>query len=412
MKNNSNGYLSNFFKKMVSFFQKNLFFRNLKVIMYYLDKILLIFIKKPKYVSSKKKKILIIYNMAFGDGVIFRCSAINLRKVYPKKDYEVTLLCQKGINMLYKYDNVYDKIIPVDFNKSTVNAIERFKNFKIVRKNYYDIIIDPVGIFEWTTNIFYTRVAVGKEKIGLRDINVNLYCNKNKINKIYSKIVEIKKPNLSLIDYYNYFLNELSNNKLNFHPKLEKLAIQKSDIVLPNNFFVIFPSASMPLKRWPIDRYAIIAEKIYKKTKSKLVLIGSDADLEAINEFKKHLTIPYIDMVCKTNLNDYMYTISKAQLVVTNDTSAYHIAVVEEVPVALISGAYTYERYALYEFEGYEKYKKPCVIVKNKKCKNCSNRCPYLKNDDKTWPCLNEITIDYAWERIEKLIDENLGGKR
>ena len=78
--------------------------------------------------------------------------------------------------------------------------------------------------------------------------------------------------------------------------------------------------------------------------------------------------------------------------------------------MAIISGAYTYERYVLYDFKGNDKYRKPCIIVKNKKCKNCNNRCKYLKSSDKIWPCLNEISVSDAWEEIEDLINENYGG--
>ena len=83
-------YISNSFRKFVGLFQKNLLLRKLKVIMYYFDYILIFLIKKPKYKKSRKKKVLLIYNLAFGDGVIFRCSSKNIRKVYPKKDYEIT----------------------------------------------------------------------------------------------------------------------------------------------------------------------------------------------------------------------------------------------------------------------------------------------------------------------------------
>ena len=115
------------------------------------------------------------------------------------------------------------------------------------------------------------------------------------------------------------------------------------------------------------------------------------------------LPIPNRDIA---DLNDYIDIIKKAKLVITNDTSAYHIAVIEEVNCALIAGAYTYDRYALYDFPNKEKYRRPCVIVKNKKCKNCNNRCPYLSKNDTTWPCLNEITVNYAYKMIEELIDE------
>ncbi len=406
----NNNYIYNFFKKAIGIFQKNLFLRNIKGIMYYIDNSILLFIKKPKSQSHTKKKVLIVYNLAFGDGVIWRCSAIHLRKIYPQDKYEITLICQKGINELYKNDNTYDKIIPIDFNKSTINLKERIKNFKIIRNTYYDIILDPVGIFEMTTNVLYMNAAVGKEKIGLIDINVDQYCSMKKINKIYNKIIEIKEPNLSLIEYYNSFINGLTNKKIDITAGLEKLKIKDTKIKLPKKYFIVFPSASVNLKKWPIDRYVELAHKIYEKTKFKLVLVGTNADAEAIEEFKSKIDIPYEDFVGKTSLNDYIDIIKKSKLVITNDTSAYHIAVVEEVPVAIISGAYTYEKYVLYNFKGNDKYRKPCIIVKNKKCKNCNNRCKYLKKDDNIWPCLNEISVSYAWGKIEKLIDQNYGG--
>ena len=39
-------------------------------------------------------------------------------------------------------------------------------------------------------------------------------------------------------------------------------------------------------------------------------------------------------------------------------------------------------------------------------CFNCLSKCPYIK-DKKTWPCLDDITVDYAWSIIKKMIEEN-----
>lgn len=412
-KNNlkKSSYMSFLFKKVSGLFQKNLFLRDLKGIMYYVDSIILFFMKKPKYTDDGKKKVLIIYNLALGDGVIWRCSAINLRKVYPKKDYKITLICQKGLEKIYTHDDIYDEILPIDFNKGTINLKERIKNFKIVRKVHYDIVLDPVGISEWTTNIFYTKASIAKNKIGLRDKNIYLHCSIKKIKKIYDKIIEIKTKNLSLLEYYSYFINHLSKDKTNFKVGLEKLYTTHANITLPKKYFIIFPSASMKLKKWPISRYADLATKIYEKTHLDLVLVGTSSDKESFDEFKSLLKIPYIDLVCKTNLNDYIDILKRSSLVITNDTSAYHIAVVEEVPVAIITGGYTYNRYAQYSFQRENEFKKPCVVVYQMNCFDCGNRCSLLKSNDNTWPCLDKITVNYAWEKIEKLIDDNkIGG--
>lgn len=407
---NSN-YLSSFFKKICGLFQKNLFLRKMKKIMLYIDKVILLFISKPKYKETKKKNVLIIYNLAFGDGVIFRCSALHLRKIYPKNKYNITLICQKGIDKLYEHDNFYDNIIAIDYNKSTINLKERIKNFKLLRKVYYDILIDPVGISEWTTNVFYSKAAVAKEKIGYIDTTIDFYCSRKTINKIYTNIIELDVPKLSLIEYYSYFLEKLSSTPLKINVGFEKLHTTPNKINLPEKYFIVFPSASMKLKRWHIGRYAELAEKIYNKTKLELVLVGTKADEEYINEFISKINIPYINLLNKTSLNDYIDIIKKASFLVTNDTSAYHIAVIEEVPVAIITGGYTYYRYVEYKFPRCNEFRKPCIIVNEMDCFNCGNRCKYLEAKDTNWPCLEKISVEYAWKKISKYIDENNIGK-
>ncbi|MDD3453395.1 MAG: glycosyltransferase family 9 protein [Bacilli bacterium] len=404
-------YLSNNFRKIYGVFQKNLFLRDFKNILYYVDLIILLFIVKPKKIKSQKKKILVIYNMAFGDGVIWRCTSVHLNKLYPKENYEITLLCQKGINKLYENDDTYDHIIPLDFTKGTISLPERIKNFKKIREVYYDLVIDPIGIVECTTNVLMTRAAVGTEKIGLIDKDVIIHCPRHMTKKIYNKIIEVNGKGVSLIDYYAIFLKKLSNDKLDLNVGYEKIKTYPTKIKLPEKYFVVFPSASMKLKRWDISKYVELSGKIHDKTKMPIVLVGTVADKEAIDQFKKNLKVPFVDLVQKTNLNDYINIIKKAELVITNDTSAYHIAVIEETPVAIITGGYTYDRYVEYKFERMNEFKKPCIIVNEMSCFNCGNRCPNLKKENRNWPCLENITVDFAWKKIEKMINDGKIGE-
>ena len=141
-----------------------------------------------------------------------------------------------------------------------------------------------------------------------------------------------------------------------------------------------------------------------------MVILGTETDKTTIDEFISKIDVPYINLFNKTSLNDYFDIIKNATLVVTNDTSAYHIAVIFETPVALISGVYTYHRYVLYDFERKDEFKKPYPIVNKMKCMDCYNRCPYLKKNDVNWPCLESVSVDYAWKEIEKILLKNHGG--
>ena len=105
---------NSFFNKAYNLIQKKKGLKQLKILLYYFDGLVLFFLKKSSYSDRKKKKVLIIYNLALGDGVIFNCSASDYRKVYPSKEYEITFMCQNGVENLYKNNNLFDKIINLD----------------------------------------------------------------------------------------------------------------------------------------------------------------------------------------------------------------------------------------------------------------------------------------------------------
>ncbi len=401
-------YISNFSLKLYNLCQRLPFLRYLKVLLYFTDSLLLLFIKKPKYkINNKKKEILIIYNYAFGDGMIWLCSARGLRDIYPKSKYNITLICQKGIHQLYENEKIFDKVIPYDLTKSTFNIKTRFNLYKLLRKKYYDILLDPIGVHECTTNVFMSRVISAKDKITILDKTLNEYlCPKLIYNKIYTKIIEVRKPNLSLIEFYAEFIRELGNK--DFKVKFTKTKIDNFKIELPDNYYIVFPSASTLMKRWPIERYAEIIKMIYKKTKLPILFCGTNNDIESINELKKLISdIPQYDYTNKTSLLEFIEVIKRAKFVITNDTSTYHIAVINEVPVTIITGGYTYNRYVKYEFENMDKHLKPYIVISdNKKCFNCDNNCKRLKSGDDIWPCLNDISIENAWKVIEKMIND------
>lgn len=373
--------------------------QKVKAVMYYIDRPLTLLSGKTNYKETKKKKIAIIYNLAFGDGIVFRSALSNYLKDYDKDECEVTLFCQKGLKNIYNSIYDFNEIVELDFNKATVNLKERYKNIKIIRKNYYDTLLDPVGANECFTNVLMSRCFQAKEKIGCIINNNKVICPKNILNKTYTQIKYLDEK--SLIGQYFEYFNKSTDIKF--------LTIKgnKPSIKLPKDYYIVFPSASTDLKKWPIERYAKIVRKIYKKTKLPLLICGTNADKNDCNKLINLIKdVPYIDIIGKTSLLEFIYVINKAKFVVTNDTSTYHIAVTNEVPVAIITGGYTYDRYVEYNFKGNNKYKKPYIIVNKQDCFNCDNKCSKINHNDKIWPCLEAISVDYAWKIIEKMIDE------
>lgn len=394
------GYIGNSFVNIYSLIQKNLNFKKIKMIMYYIDRILVIFTNKPKHEQEEKRKILVIFNLALGDAVIFINSLNNIRSIYPKNEYELTLTCQKGLEKIYSKSNIFDKIIPLNYTKATVNLKERYLNIKQLRNEYYDIVLDPVGANDCSTNVLMTRIVCAKQKIGCLINSMDIVCSKHILNKTYTEKKQIKEKAL-IGQYYEYFYEE-------YKIKYYHLPKEKVKIKLPKKYYIVFPGASLELKRWSVEKYAEIVKRIYKKTKLPLLLCGTEVDRSYYEELIKLIDyIPYINIIGQTSLLEFIDVIDKASFVITNDTSTYHIAVISETPVAIITGGYTYDRYVAYNFKGNEKYKKPYIIVDKMKCFNCQNNCTKINSGDKVWPCLNNITVDYAWKIINKMIEDS-----
>ena len=103
----------------------------------------------------------------------------------------------------------------------------------------------------------------------------------------------------------------------------------------------------------------------------------------------------------------FIQVVKNAKFVICNDTGIYHIAVSENVPVTIITGGYAFEKYIIYDFESNIKYKKPYIVTTdNTECFNCMEKCIENKEENDIYPCLENISTDKAWKKVEKMINE------
>ena len=222
------------------------------------------------------------------------------------------------------------------------------------------------------------------------------------LKKIYTKVIKLHEKNAHLIEFYSEFIRILGDNTCEAHPaEFPQITLP---FETPERFFIIFPTASMAVKRWPLSRYAYLAKKIQEETGMPLVVCGTNHDKPTIDQFLKLVPdLEVIDYIGKTSIREFIELIGRAELVLTNDTSAYHIAVAKQCNVALICGGYTYTRYAHYDYES-KGYRNPVLICEKMKCYDCNNYCKYNNRD--IFPCIEAITEEKAWNVVKTMIEK------
>lgn len=391
------------FTKIYQLLMKFPLLQNIRGLFYFIDGVFLLFIKKPKKQAGEKKKLLIIVSFALGDCIMFIKAMEGLRELYSSDQWEITVTCQRACSVLFK--DLADHVIGLEYTKASVDLKTRFDNYKEIRKVNYDLIIDPISSSDCSPNVFMSRAAIGDKKIGVLEWEPRKYqCPKWMRKKIYDEVINISKKDLHRIKLYEEVVRALGYK--DFVGEVAKINSEEcKELDLPEKFFVLFPSASLKVKKWPLDRCAEIADRIYRTTGYPLVLCGTEhdrADAEKMLSFSKE-NIEVIDCIGKTNVLQLAGVIGKAAFVVTNDTSVYHIAVSMNRKTFLLCGGYVYKRFANYD---YDSINNPVLIYKWRKCFDCNNNCN--QSFDETYPCVFDITVDAVWEELSKYFKEEL----
>jgi heptosyltransferase II len=114
-------------------------------------------------------------------------------------------------------------------------------------------------------------------------------------------------------------------------------------------FVALAPSSVWATKRWPADRFARLAAMLWEKKGLRCVLVGGSepADLEvakalvsAVHASGKGVPLP-LDLIGKTPLGALKSVLSRAKLVVANDSAPLHVAIAMGAPVLGVFGPTT-----------------------------------------------------------------------
>jgi heptosyltransferase-1/heptosyltransferase-2 len=161
---------------------------------------------------------------------------------------------------------------------------------------------------------------------------------------------------------------------------------------LPDAFVVLIPGARWDTKRWPIERYAAVAEQILGSGRA-LVILGSPdertlcIDLEARI---RHADVPrgaVLNHAGRTSLKELIAWMARAELVIGNDSGPLHIAVALGKKVVGIYGPTSPAFVGPYgQLENVLRHDVPCHPCRRKDCDHHS--------------CMQGVTVEVVWEKV------------
>jgi heptosyltransferase-2 len=333
------------------------------------------------------KRILVIRLGAIGDIVLATAAVGALAKRFPEA--RIDFICKQRFAGLLTSDPRLKRVIPFDEGGRHQGLRGLLLFLHDLQGERYDCIIDLQGN---TRSRFMARSLRAGRKLAWPKDALRRRLLVHGIGKT--------KPAPAVVERYLRTLAPLGIEPGTARPKLHPKA--DPGVVLPRRpFIAVAPGAHWPTKRWPAECFAELIAKI-GISKWDIVLIGDASDRSIAAKIAARVPFPVHDLCGLLSLPQLVYVLSKAALLVCNDTGALHIAEAVNTPVIALFGP-TVKGF------GFAPWRKESVVIeRDLPCRPCSLHgsvtCPKGH-----FRCLREITAGDVHAAIKPMLLQHLG---
>ena len=161
----------------------------------------------------------------------------------------------------------------------------------------------------------------------------------------------------------------------------------------------VAPGARWSTKRWPVERFAQVAQEMAARHNAGVVILGDAHDEPMAAELCRHLSVPVLNRVGQLSIMQTAALLQRTRLLLSNDSGLMHMATALQVPVVAVFGP-TVPEFGFYPFQAQAQ-----VLSHPMPCRPCStkgsNRCPRRHHD-----CMQSVSsaqvvaaADAMWER-------------
>ncbi len=295
---------------------------------------------KPKI--HRQKSIVILRTDAIGDYLLFRAFLREVREAYPT--YHITLIGNSVWKSLYEYfDASYCDdcmwIHTADFQtKRFYKTIAILRHIKQIR---YELLINPQHSRDKLNATIASHINA-LSKIAPQGDDVNLSPRKKaRHDRIYSTLTP-SSPEILFEFYRNKeFFEQLLQKPLSTSPKLHLPSPTPPHYKQP--YSILFVGASAKYRRWSVKHFAEVGEHLMRVYKHNVLICGGNADIESGFYLEQLLQAKVKDckqsiynLTGKTTLAELVSLVYNGSLLVSNETSAVHLAALLATTIIIV----------------------------------------------------------------------------
>lgn len=306
----------------------------------------------PKSKGERVDNSLVIIRLdAIGDYILFRNFLEIIRKSTKYKDYQITLIGNKVWKPIAeKLDNEWiDRFIWIDLKAFHKSLSDRKKSLLEIEDTTYDILFHPTYSRDYyISELIAKRVNAITKIASVGDLSNTSKWQKGISDKQYSKFIDSNElfefsRNKQIVEVF------IDQNINLIKPHLDSSGIEDHSIK-SDNYITLFIGGGAEFRRWSIEKWTHLISDLLDLYNFDIVIAGGPEDKTNGEVLKNHyITNDRVINSCgKTTLNQLISLISKSIILLSNETSAVHIAASLDTPVLVISNGNHYGRFTPY----------------------------------------------------------------
>ncbi len=277
---------------------------------------------RPKSRELKAERIL-IFNVNWLGDVLFSTATIrNVRRNFPKSF--IACVIPSRCYLVLKNNPYLDEIIIFDEKDRHQGILAKLKFINFLKQKKFDTVFLLHRSF---SRALICRLAGITNRIG--------HYTKKRAFLLTQKIMPPQRDSLHRIDYYLDIIEKsglrVEDRYLDFlftpedEEKVEEFlrsqAVEKNDFIVALN-----PGGNWMPKRWPVEYWAELGDKLISTMQAKIIITGSIADFVLAGKIREKMRHKPVIACGVFNIKQLGALAKKADIFVTADTGPLHIA--------------------------------------------------------------------------------------
>ncbi|TKS62403.1 MAG: hypothetical protein EWM73_02505 [Nitrospira sp.] len=277
------------------------------------------------------RHILFIKPSSLGDIVHAMPAFSAIRRAYPKARL-TWLVKREWAGLVERIDGV-DRVWPVE---STLKGW--LSQVSLLRAERFDLVVDLQGLFR--------SAAIGW--LSGSPLLVGFTNGREGSPWFYSRRVPVPQSEMHAVDRYLLVAKavgavESGTPEFRFripqtdHDEVDRL-LSRSGLTPGMSWVAMNVSARWPTKRWPAASFAEVADRLQQEGYGAVVMIGGPDERVDVAAVRAEMKTPAIDLAGATTVELLPALLSKASLLITNDSGPMHIAAAVGTSVVALFG--------------------------------------------------------------------------